>query len=141
MNGNEKDGNEMPILPMGKLILKSIFKKPVTVLYPLKPKLPAEGNRGMIQNQIESCVFCGICQKKCPTGAIEVARTDKTWSIERFCCVQCGCCVEVCPKKCLSLIQELPKPARSMGKDVLELARVSGDTADHTNSAGVCTKE
>lgn len=126
----------MPILSMGKLVLESIFRKPVTVDFPKAPKETGERFRGMIENEIDKCIFCGICQRKCPTGAIEVKRAEKVWSIERFLCVQCGCCTEVCPKKCLTLEGVLPSAETSMGKDVYELARVSDDTEDHPDRAG-----
>lgn len=51
----------------------------------------------------ESCVFCSLCAKNCPNGAITVDRPNKSWSIDTDKCVQCGICVNKCPKKCLSI--------------------------------------
>ena len=47
------------------------------------------------------CVFCGICAKKCPMGAIGVDRATKTWKLDADKCVACGTCAESCPKKCI----------------------------------------
>ena len=45
------------------------------------------------------CVNCGICEKKCPFGAIEIR--DKKVMISEACTV-CGACVEACPKGAIS---------------------------------------
>ncbi len=82
--------------------MRSLFKKPATLMYPVIPREWQERTRGHIENQINDCIFCGICQKKCPTNAIVVDRAKRSWEIARMQCIQCSCCVEVCPKKCLT---------------------------------------
>lgn len=47
------------------------------------------------------CVYCTLCAKKCPAGAIEVDRANKTWKLDDEKCVACGTCAEICPKKCI----------------------------------------
>ena len=89
-------------LKIGKMVLGSLFKKPATKMYPVRPAVWMERTRGHIEIVIEDCIFCGICQKKCPTDAITVDRAAKSWAIQRMGCIQCSCCVEVCPKKCLT---------------------------------------
>ncbi|WP_457619623.1 4Fe-4S binding protein [Methanopyrus sp.] len=42
----------------------------------------------------ELCRACGLCEKECPTNAIEVEGSAK---IDEKDCVRCGLCVEVCP--------------------------------------------
>lgn len=49
----------------------------------------------------DDCVFCTLCAKTCPEGAITVDRATKTWKLDEEKCVQCGLCVSKCPKKCL----------------------------------------
>lgn len=88
---------------MGKMTLRSLFKKPETVMYPLEKRYQPEGLKGRILNDIDVCILCGICQKRCPTGAIVVDKKDKTWSIDRFRCVQCGECARECPKNSLTM--------------------------------------
>lgn len=97
------------MLPMLKTVITSVFKKSSTVLYPLEKKEQPAGMRGHVVNHIDECIYCGICQKKCPTGAIDVKRAELMWSIAFFDCVQCGHCVRVCPKKCLEMRPEKPE--------------------------------
>lgn len=49
------------------------------------------------------CVYCTICAKKCPAGALAVDRAEKTWALDEDVCVACGTCAEVCPKKAILL--------------------------------------
>lgn len=51
----------------------------------------------------DACVFCTLCAKNCPNGAITVNRAEKKWDINTDLCVQCGICVKKCPKKCLTI--------------------------------------
>ena len=91
----------MANLKIGKMILRSLFKKPATLMYPIQPREWTERTRGRIEIEIDDCIFCGICARKCPTDALTVDRDAKSWAIARMGCIQCSCCVEVCPKKCL----------------------------------------
>ena len=86
---------------LGGMTLKSIFKKPETIQYPAQQKEAAPGLKGHIALDIDNCILCGICMKRCPCSAIEVSKADRTWVINRFRCVQCGHCVRSCPKQCL----------------------------------------
>lgn len=92
----------MGALKIGKTIIRSLFKKPATLMYPVIPRAWQDRTRGHIENQINACIFCGICQRKCPTGCILVDKGKRTWTIARMQCIQCSNCVEVCPTKCLS---------------------------------------
>ena len=51
----------------------------------------------------DDCVYCTLCAKQCPQGAITVDRESKTWECDGSKCVQCGICVSKCPKKALEL--------------------------------------
>lgn len=101
----------MALFSIFKTIAGSAVKKPSTLAFPLEPKPVFDRTRGRVENNISACVFCGMCQRKCPTGAIEVTRSEGRWSIERLRCIQCNACVDVCPTKCLSMAHELPDAA------------------------------
>lgn len=84
-------------------VMKNFFSKPVTRLYPVNDRKPFERTRGRIYFDNTNCVYCGMCQRKCPADAIEVDRANSTWKLNAFRCIICGECVNSCPKKCISL--------------------------------------
>lgn len=102
----------MGIMVFTKTALRNLFSKPATRPYPQTPREYPARTRGQIQIDLNSCIFCGLCAKKCPTGAIAVNRAEKTWSIERFGCIQCGSCVESCNKNSLSMQQNYTTPGQ-----------------------------
>ncbi len=53
----------------------------------------------------DDCVYCTLCAKQCPEGAITVDRANKTWEVNEEKCVKCGICIDKCPKKCLSFAE------------------------------------
>ena len=46
----------------------------------------------------ESCIGCKLCEKVCPSEAIEVKSTDKKAEIKTSICLQCTNCQQICPK-------------------------------------------
>ncbi len=93
----------MPYFQMSKLALKWAFKKPATSRYPFEPRKVIPRSRGLLTFAKDTCVYCTVCAKKCPTGALLVNRAQKKWAIDRLLCISCGYCVEACPKKSLEL--------------------------------------
>ncbi len=89
---------------LGGMTFGSIFKKPETTRYPYEKKPVPEGLKGHIENDVENCILCGMCQRTCPTDAISVDKAARTWTINPFRCIQCGSCARACPKKCLSML-------------------------------------
>ncbi len=109
----------MAFYKIGKLVLKSLFRKPATKMYPVVPREWQERTRGQIGITAEDCILCSICQKKCPANAITVDRKNATWEIEKMSCVQCNHCVLVCPKKCLHMEKQYTEPGYE--KEVLKV--------------------
>lgn len=110
----------MKAFKLGKMTLSSIFKKPETHLYPLEVREPFPGGKGHIVVDIDTCIFCGMCQKTCPCNSIEVSRDESTWSIDYFSCVQCGSCTRACPKDCLHMDPERPSIAAAKSRHVVK---------------------
>lgn len=93
-----------------KTLVKSFISKPATVKFPFEPRQFPEGSRGQVIIDISTCIFCGLCQKKCPTSAITVDRSTKNWSIKRMQCISCGNCVDACNKNSLQLDTKYTAP-------------------------------
>ena len=75
-----------------------MVKQPVTVCYPQEKLAAPERLRGHIVNDMDVCICCGMCARRCPAGALAVDRKGGTWSIDPYACVVCGECIESCPQ-------------------------------------------
>ncbi|MDO4182344.1 MAG: 4Fe-4S dicluster domain-containing protein [Coriobacteriia bacterium] len=108
-------------LKLGSMTFGSLFKKPETTLYPFEKKEPPAGLKGMVENDPALCILCGICEKRCPTGAIVVAKADRTWAINRLRCVQCQSCILACPKASLYMNPQPPAITTTIEPVVVEV--------------------
>ena len=82
------------------------------------PRKAFAGSRGELIFTKDGCVYCNVCAKKCPTGALTVNRAQKKWMIDRLRCITCGYCVEACPKKCLGMGTGHGNPAVTKDREV-----------------------
>ncbi|TRZ93783.1 hypothetical protein D4R78_07645 [bacterium] len=48
-------------------------------------------------------MFCGTCQKRCPSRALTVVKEEKRWIKVPLRCISCSCCFKSYPKNCLSM--------------------------------------
>lgn len=92
-------------------IVTSLFKKPVTEMYPFEKKPNPEGLRGKLVWDASKCTGCALCVKDCPANAIELITIDKAskrfvmkYHMDR--CTFCNQCVVNCRFKCLALSNE-----------------------------------
>jgi formate hydrogenlyase subunit 6/NADH:ubiquinone oxidoreductase subunit I len=74
-------------------VARNLFSKPATRQYPMVKREPFKDVRGRLDNEIDKCIFCGICERKCPSNAIKVSKTEKSWELDPFKCIICSSCV------------------------------------------------
>ena len=93
-------------LPMVRRSLRNLFSRPATRRYPVEVRPHFPGARGSMEFDLASCVFCGLCARRCPAAAITVSREDRTFAMDQLRCVACGVCADVCNKNSLSMAKE-----------------------------------
>ncbi|HEY3378859.1 MAG TPA: 4Fe-4S dicluster domain-containing protein [Armatimonadota bacterium] len=92
-------------------IIKNLFAGPATRLYPFVKRKTFADVRGQITGiDPEVCIYCGICQRKCPALCITVDKATKTWTLDPYKCIVCGVCEEACPKHCINMTGEYRQP-------------------------------
>lgn len=96
------------------MTIKNLLSKPETKLYPVQAQVYQAATRGHVKNDINACILCSICVKKCPAYALAVDKPARTWTIDPFSCVQCKACVRACPPKSLSMEPEYSAVAAKM---------------------------
>ncbi len=89
-------------------IVESLFKRPITEKYPFERYPAPERLRGKLTWNPEKCTGCCLCNKDCPSNAIELITIDK--KAKRFVmeyhadrCTYCAQCVQNCRFECLSM--------------------------------------
>ena len=92
-------------------ISRSLFKRPVTELYPFERRPAPERLRGQLQFDAAKCTGCKICMRDCPALALELVVVDK--ATKRFAmkfhtdrCTYCAQCVVSCNFDSLSMTHE-----------------------------------
>jgi formate hydrogenlyase subunit 6/NADH:ubiquinone oxidoreductase subunit I len=128
----------MDIMDFAPLAIKNLFSKPATKNYPEEPAFYPKGSRGHVSINIDDCIMCGMCMRKCPSGAIKVDRAKKEWSIERMGCVQCENCVNACPKSCLTMTPGYTTPSTEKTVDTFAQPIEEKETGKVVNDISKC---
>ncbi len=92
-------------------VLPSLFKSPMTEMYPFERKEPPTHLRTLPKWNRENCSGCGLCAVDCPSQAIEMIVLDKKekrfvmcFHIDR--CTFCAQCTYSCHQGCLEMTPE-----------------------------------
>lgn len=117
-----------------KLLLRSLFRKPATLNYPVDKSGMPEGFRGKIQFNPDLCVGCQMCVRDCPSGAITITKAGEKRFIAQVNlgkCIYCGQCVDSCLKKALCITPEFELAAFDPDSLIVTFdAKPKDDTAD-----------
>jgi CO/xanthine dehydrogenase Mo-binding subunit/Pyruvate/2-oxoacid:ferredoxin oxidoreductase delta subunit len=98
-----KSISECAVVPSAPAVINAISNALGRDLHDLPYRPVPESARILRLRTDESCIFCGLCARKCPQDAITVDRKERFWRVNDSRCVECGLCQSVCPKKCLHL--------------------------------------
>jgi NADH-quinone oxidoreductase subunit I len=85
----------------------------ITQQYPAERRVMPPRFRGMLFNDVQTCIACLMCAKECPVDCIVVdgegkgkARRASVFTIDFNKCMWCDLCVEVCPVESLYMTHE-----------------------------------
>jgi len=91
-------------------VIKNLTHHPKTRLYPIEVRQLPLGARGHIEFDMTKCIFCTLCEKRCPADAIKVDRKGKTLTFEPLRCIVCEACIEGCAKNAIEMNEQWRSP-------------------------------
>ena len=91
-----------------------LFRKPQTLKYPEERAPLPERFRGLLHNDVETCIACTLCATACPVDCFEIEfekaptgssqkRILTKFNIDMIKCMICGLCTKVCPPESLTM--------------------------------------
>jgi len=99
-------------------VISNLTHRPRTRMYPVEVRQPPMGARGHIEFDMEKCIFCSLCAKRCPADAITVDRKGKTLTFAPLRCIVCEACMEGCAKDAIELFAQWRSPVTVVSSQI-----------------------
>jgi NADH-quinone oxidoreductase subunit I len=117
--------------------LRNLFRRPVTVMYPDRPRPYPDRFRGVLaltydgETGEENCIGCRLCEYICPPQVIKVEMLKaekrnwaKTFTLELYACEFCELCVQVCPTDAIVMLKTFDLATRDRRELLLDKDRL-----------------
>lgn len=106
-------------------LLRNLAKKPITMRFPYERAQPFERMKGRVTWDIEKCIGCALCERICPSMAIEIEGKGRSAEIQYYVgrCLFCGECVDVCPTKAIEMTKEFELTFTQLEEMIIEFRR------------------
>jgi NADH-quinone oxidoreductase subunit I len=108
------------------ITMRHLFKKSVTLQYPLQRDVLPERVRLKLHVNIDDCIGCRLCERACPVECIDIGTIKSTdeddlgetstghkkrlwldkFDIDMAKCCYCELCVHPCPTDCITMVEE-----------------------------------
>src|SRR5687768_17151543 len=125
----------------------NLFRKPVTVHYPNRPRVYPDRFRGLLaltyhpETGEENCIGCRLCEFVCPPQVIQVEMLKgekrnyaKTFSLELYACEFCELCVQVCPTDAIVMMKSFDMSTTDRREMLLDKDRLHTIGLQHAQS-------
>lgn len=119
-------------------LLRNLSKKPITMRFPYERAKPVEGMRGKVTWEIEKCIGCALCERICPSSAIELIGKGRSAEIRYYVgrCLFCGECVDICPTEAIETTEEFELAFTQPHKMIIEFRRAKNAISKTKNRGG-----
>jgi NADH-quinone oxidoreductase subunit I len=127
--------------------LRNLFRKPITVHYPDKPRTYPNRYRGLLaltydkETGEENCIGCRLCEYVCPPAVIKVEMLKaekrnfaKTFTLELYACEFCELCVQVCPTDAIIMMKSFDLATSDRREMLLDKDRLHAIGLQHEPS-------
>jgi NADH-quinone oxidoreductase subunit I len=127
----------------------NLFRKPITVHYPEKPRAYPDRYRGLLaltydpKTGEENCIGCRLCEFICPPAVIKVEMLKstgrnyaKSFSLELYACEFCELCVQVCPTDAIVMTKSFDMATTDRRELLMDKDRLHAIGLQHQQSWG-----